>query len=321
MKNKNIIIYENINSPKYISLACTSILGGIISNIGLVFFPFFPLYFASKAIIIGVGTTLGYKLGDYCTNTDWNTFIRNDNIWQIIFNYYSKNKKPIIKKDNNYTQYEIINYLIDTRNIISDIYQFCYAVLLERYECLDIKLLKEIKCIAVVICKLHPLYNIDDEKIIYETIERYIMDDFKPYLIDFYIKDNKVEYYNFYLLDNIHINIDYKISIDRLNIIFRQLLHHSHPSDKIKILLFIVKEISRQYEENGLVANTDDLIPILSCIILENKDIIPSAQLKLIYDYLGDGIDESAYTSTILLSSLEYCNSLKNIKNESISKY
>ena len=51
----------------------------------------------------------------------------------------------------------------------------------------------------------------------------------------------------------------------------------------------------------------DDLIPVVAMIIIENKDILPSADIQMIYDYLGDLADEKAYVATVLMSSLEAC--------------
>ena len=73
----------------------------------------------------------------------------------------------------------------------------------------------------------------------------------------------------------------------------------------------MIHNISDEFNKNGITMSCDELTPIICEIIIRNIDIIPNAEIQMIYDYMGHRTDENGYIATVLMASL---SSLKKIK-------
>ncbi len=100
--------------------------------------------------------------------------------------------------------------------------------------------------------------------------------------------------------------------INKASLTFRHLPHLLQPREKVSLLVDMVKGIDKDLQNQGITLCCDDLIPIVSQIVMLNLDILPYAEIQLVFDYLENSCNEDAYVATVVLSSLHDCyNNLK----------
>jgi hypothetical protein len=100
---------------------------------------------------------------------------------------------------------------------------------------------------------------------------------------------------------------DHERIVHTASLKFRHLPHLYHPKEKVAILVEMVKDIDNDLKRQGITLCCDDLIPIVSEIVMCNLDILPNAEIQLVFDYLENSCDEDAYVATVVLSSLQEC--------------
>ena len=67
----------------------------------------------------------------------------------------------------------------------------------------------------------------------------------------------------------------------------------------------MVNDLSRGLAELQVNMSCDDLLPILLEVVRRNLDILPVADIKMVFDYYGDTFGEQAYVATALLSTVQ----------------
>jgi hypothetical protein len=321
-------------------LICQSVLLGLTCKVG----------------IIAGGIGLGWKFGNqwYSTEEVFEEWVKTEHIWREILFHYSPDELPVTDQTNNnsWSQYfrwgwsqsevdtcpkpalpteiEIARDLLEARSEIGQLYRFCIYLYVERfnyYTTADFSAMAEYKGVVAVITRFHPKYP-SCPKLVNEVVERCVIDDLYPYL------------YGYYLAENSHLHSDLlppELSVtsivtttdpgdvvaklpscilDRASLTFRHLSHQRHPREKISILLKMVNDLSRDLDTQNISLSCDDLLPILLQIVKRNIDILPVADIKMVFDYYGDTMGEQAYLATALLSTvqvrLQQTSSVKN---------
>jgi hypothetical protein len=173
----------------------------------------------------------------------------------------------------------------------------------------------------------HPMYSSDKYLEIRGTIEHRVMEDLYSYVYGHYVMQAR------YSKDNVspviiiasssskgpmttlcHKLTDHERIIHKASLKFRHLPHLYHPKDKVSILVEMVKGIDNDLQKLGIILCCDDLIPIVSKVVMYNLDILPQAEIRLVFDYLENSCNEDAYVATVVLSSLQDC--FRNLKNQ-----
>ena len=324
MTNKSVETISNRLFKKNMTYPTTfSIIGGLLSNpitnfiIGstIVWNPIlYPI--GINSIISLTGCSLGWLYGRTIEDIEsFNNLIINDQCWKII------NEKIEMTEDiQEYNKY-IVGYMIT--NCASDIgklYIFCTTLFIERYEYIETntQLMNEFRQMVALLSLKHPMYTKEKYSEIKDSIERIALNDLYSYIHSSYLITHKNDY------NNIDKNFDfYYISKHTTSEVientiltackaFKLIPYISHPKDKIDILIKMIQNISDELEKQGILMSCDELTPIICEIIIRNIDIIPNAEIQMIYDYMGDKCDENGYVATVLMVCLSSLN--KKIK-------
>lgn len=349
-------ICQRIDRRLSLGPKATGILGGVVSSpIGIylsgltyggqLIFQGVLLGLTCKFGIIAGGIGLGWKVGNHWYRSDeiFQEWIMERDIWYKILEYYSPETITNPEENNGYfnfwwfytptpppppipTELEIAQSLQDLTSEIGQLYRFCIYLYVERfnYHSRDsFPAMKEYKGVVQVITKFHPK-NHQAPTLVYEIVERCVIDDLYPYLYGYYLIENSrlhLDLLPIELSPNTFV-VNYKISpnipndiLDRASLTFRHISHQRHPREKISILLKMVNDLSRDLERLHISMSCDDLLPILLQIVQKNIDILPVADIKMVFDYYGDTIGEQAYIATAFLSTVQV-----RIQQESESK-
>ena len=335
-------ICENIESDSYLTPKTCGLMGGIISTpIGIILAPFVVTSVTAVLLVKGVtmaaGSGLGWKLGNdfYGGNEIIIALMHQPDAWKRLHNGY-KTSEP----NQEYQEDAIEDKLLDTRYSFGKLYRFATFLFAERYEQLylnhqpktestdmvttDKHILRELNCLVDMMALKHPMYTRENFDTIRMVIEQRAMDDLYSYIHGHYIMETKKKNQNItpLLLIESRKNkltpstkklTQHEKLVHRASLQFRHLPHVHHPKEKAAILVNMVKDIDNDLKEQGITLCCDDLIPIVSEIIMCNLDILPSAEIQLVFDYLEKSFDEDAYVATVVLSSLQVC--YRNLRN------
>jgi hypothetical protein len=353
MNDKYHQICQRIDRRISLGPTATGIIGGVVSSpIGIYLSGLtygLLLGFACKIGIIAGGFGLGWKVGNqwYSTEEIFQEWIHEKNVWKQILEYYSPQQTSDQSEYMSYfpfswfqsdtdtttppipTELDIFRSLRDPSTEIGQLYRFCLYLYVERFNYYpreEFPAMGEYKGLVCVVTKFHPKYYLAPT-LIYEVTERCAIDDLYPYL------------YGYYLVENSHLHLDLlppDISpntlvvnsdlvsdlpgipndiLDRASLTFRHLSHQRHPREKISILLKMVNDLSRDLERENITMSCDDLLPILLQIVRQNIDILPVADIKMVFDYYGDTMGEQAYIATAFLTTVQV-----RLQQESVSK-
>ena len=282
------------------------IIGGIISNpllylIGLIN----PIGFAgllttgliTKSIISVSGFGLGWNLN---YRQDMYQYIYNDNFWIILSRSIKLTDKITFNPDT------ITDVLQNDNLQIGLLYQLCIYIFIERFsgksDTDEINL--EIQQIIYILLVNHPMYSVFNSKTIKYEIEQLLYSHLYPYINCIYILNHSQIYNNnndFYIVNNNLLPI--KKYINQISEEFRQIINITHPYEKSQFVVNLFKQLAERLQKENIILNADLLLEIVPQIILNNKDIIPKAQIQMMYDYLQDSFDEHGYMATMLISS------------------
>ena len=356
MDAKYQLICQRIDRRLRVTPKVSGLVGGLVGTPvgsylsgltygGQVLFQGVVLGLMCKVGIIAGGIGLGYKFGNewYSVTEVFQEWVETKNIWGEILRYYSP-ETTTETEDTGFSQYfrwgwwsedstsetsteqeaiptelEIANSLLIPGSEISQLYRFCIYLYVERfnyYSSQEFQAMAEYKGVVKVITKFHPKFY-QCPTLVYEVVERCVIDNLYPYL------------YGYYLVENSHLhsdllpreinpnsimvskNTDRRLAelpveiLDRACLTFRHLGYQRHPREKISILLKMVNDLSRDLQEQQVTMSCDDLLPILLEIVQRNIDILPVADIKMVFDYYGDTMGEQAYIATALLTTVQ----------------
>lgn len=344
MSQNNTDICRQVNKREWAYPALLGVCGGLLgtfsSNLGIGGqFLIQAIYWTIgyKIVLILTGAGMGWKIGNsfYDPGKAIEQLISEPEIWKLIKQNYKPNDEPMLYKKGL-----VIPTLLDTSLDIGKLYTFCSFIFIERYENMESEeqVMREFKYMVHVLTAKHPMLKDSEPVTLMNIIERRVIEDLYPYIYSYYLITNKNSqkkldpllaktlstdkiplvainnYDNIIKLilsetnsqvNNIRDKIEC-ILISASNI-FRQLPEAKHPQDKAKLLIKMTKLISDRLAEYNIIVSADLLIPIVSNLIIQNIDIVPGAEIKMAYDYLGHLANEDAYVVTVLLSSLTAC--------------
>ncbi len=323
-------------------------LGSSLSMGGQLLFQALYWTLGYKLVVISAGAGMGWKIGHriYGPNDAIMELVKDPQLWKLLrTSYQSQDKKE------PYKRMTAISLLQDTSRDIGKLYQFSLFLFIERYGEIsqDLQLMTEFKSVVSLLTQKHPMYQDGDttnksvsgqNQELQDLIERRVIEDLYPYIYSHYLRFNKTTHQklNPQIKDRglivatppknnnqITCQLTEELaqltssqqlqagkSLDQASKTFRQLSYHVHPKDKAAILIKMVKDISSNFQEVGINVSCDLLIPLVSKIILDNMDMVPAAEIKMTYDYLGHLTNEDGYVITVLLSSLLACVELQN---------
>lgn len=322
-------ICDNIKSDSYLTPKTCSLVGGLLSTpIGIVFAPVVATSAGVLLLVKGAtmvaGTTIGWKLGNdyYGGNEILVSLMHQPDAWKRLHQGYQTSDE-----NQDYQEEAVESQLLDTRHDCGKLYRFSTFLFAERYEQLLLKdnsqtdassdkfVLRELKNLVDMMTLKHPMYTQENYHNIRAIIEQRAMDDLYTYIYGHYIIEssrNTRAFTPLLIKSQNHIWTAHKLSprdlmVHRASLQFRHLPHLRHPREKVAILVNMVKDIDNDLKKQGVTLCCDDLIPIVSDIIMRNLDILPSAEIQLVFDYLENSCDEDAYVATVVLSSLQVC--------------
>ncbi len=340
-------ICEKVNKKTWITPALLGICGGVVGSVGSnlslggqIIFQALYWTIGYKIALITAGAGFGWKIGNsfFDANDAISELVDDPNCWNLIMTSYVPSDTKI-----KFKRSIAIEALLDSRNDIGKLYQFCIFLFIEKYEHFtqESQLMNEFKCLVRVLTAKHPMYTCEHFKELEELIERRCIQDLYPYIYSHYLINNKSSHKKIDPLSYCNLTIPYvkrnqikcynddtqllnrlendlkqidpekkqgiMNCLQRSSNVFRQLPNVIHPKDKAVILIDMVKEVSEGFQKIGIQISCDHLIPIISHIIMKNIDIVPGADIRMAYDYLGHLPNEEAYVATVLLSSLMAC--------------
>ena len=296
-----------------------------------------------KIILVMAGAGMGWQLGLnlYNPKKAIDELVKNKDLWTLIMNSYEPDDTKI-----DYKRTTAIEILLDTRLDIGKLYQFCCFLFIERYEYISSneEVLNEFKYIVRILTVKHPMYHKDCEHELLDLIERRTFNDLYPYIYGHYLVKNSSSHKKMLpITTESALEVPIGVSIIPINAIkttdnkwfdllfsdiknktpelkdavnkillkasneFRRLPNEIYPKDKAELLINMVKILSDDFQKLDINISCDLLIPIVSFIIMKNIDIVPGAEIKMIYDYLGHLSNEEGFMVTVLLSSLMVC--------------
>ena len=324
-------IYKNIEKKNWITPSICSISLGYASSpilqtiyeVGTSMHLFYQpilLGLSFKLVVAISSMGIGWTIGKSFCNTEYNIeeLYTNPDTWKIINKVFVSNDRKVEFKEGL-----VETMLTDTSLDIGKLFHFCNFIFIERYEHLlhnECMVMQDYRHLAQLLTLKHPMYSSENYLTILDIIEYKVMNDLYPYIHVYYLMNQSNKQRN---INNNHNYLDcypknkqilLEKAIKDASLIFRHLPHEQHPNDKVSIMLQMVKGLEKDFKNMGMDMCCDDLIPVVAMIIIDNKDILPSADIQMIYDYLIDVSDEKAYVATILMSGLAACISTDESK-------
>ena len=298
----------------------------------------------SKLISVMSGIGSGWKLGDYVKGSyfDINDILLQDDIWVIIYEKVDISKKTLKANENIE---HAIKQCIETDLEYSSLYQFINLIFIERFNLLPTNRnnMKDINFITHLLSFKNPYYpkyiNLTDCK---KIMKSYLMRDLSSYIHFYYILQNYNNTRQIYVKYNkinilyalkefYHTDIDKKYSVDDiLDIVecssqtFRTLPFKLNIYEKIQTCKLTIKSIEFRFNElYKKPISCEDILPLLTLVLIFNYDIFFSVDIELIYDNFKDSNNVDGYISTLLMSALnmfkEFTNNFK--KERRLIKY
>lgn len=275
----------------------------------------------------------GWSLTKNIKDTD---IFNDENIWILIYEKIEIAKCKETNLDNN----KIIEIINDPDTEIGSLYQFIVLILIEKYnklkeENIDIEennnhILEELKIVTKLLTIKHPYYpdcfNYDT---IYQSIHKNILHDLDNYIKFYYLLTQQNATKNLYLsLFNIpkskviwffiesHPDLDLNIDeiygiLGKTSKQLKDYISHKEIDKKSKILKSTLLVINNEYREiKGRELSCDDLLPILTLVVIYNWEMIPPSEIAHYYHYQQDNIGEFGYIGTIIQNASQLSDDL-----------
>ena len=331
--NSNILVstYKKIN--KFWTVPYLLSLLGLVVVSPLSFYLYELLFYGkfilegglsiSKIVCVIGGMGSGWKLGDYLIESklDINQLMLRDDIWVIL------NENIDVPKINNHTDLNILDTFYNNSDY-SDFYQLVHIIFIERFNHLHMtkfENIKEIEYITHLLSIKHPFYpHHINLNVLKQEVKICLMKDLSSYIMFYYSLKNYESNRNIYITYNkINIlqaiktyyktDIDQKYDIidlidiiDNSSIIFRKLPLYQDMYSKIDICKKTIKTIeTRFFSIYKKPICCEDILPILTLVLIFSYDIFFITDIHLIYEYFRDNSNMEGYISTLMMSALD----------------
>ena len=339
-------ICDNIEKNTYLNPKNCSIVAGLVTTpLALLFAPVIATSTGAllliKGISVATGSGVGWKFGsEYYSGTSIAiSLVHQPDAWRQLHNFYQTDDSKI-----EFCEEAIEEQMLNSSTGYGKLYRFANFLFAERYEHLftrnkqdnyqgvktpshDAHILRELNYLVTMMTLKHPMYTADNHNKIKTIVEQRAMEDLYSYIYGHYVMESRRNGNTLPPMIIIGSSCvkstlslvcpqltDHERIVHTASLKFRHLPHLYHPKEKVAILVEMVKDIDNDLKSQGITLCCDDLIPIVSEIIMCNLDILPYAEIQLVFDYLENSCDEDAYVATVVLSSLQEC--YRNLKTQ-----